>query len=92
MDDETKELLKQNLELSQKNNEMLSKLIRVQKFTTIYRIVYWAIIIFSTLGLFYFIKPLIGNLFNAYGVSDVDSFGSFGSNKQQIQDFIDSMK
>ncbi|MES2930986.1 MAG: hypothetical protein V4665_04370 [Patescibacteria group bacterium] len=84
MDNELKELLKINIDLSEKNNAMLTKLVRAQKRALIYRIIYWAILIFSALGLFYFLKPYASSLFNVYsgGVSDFS----------QIQNLFDSLK
>ncbi len=95
MDPETKQLLKENLEIAKENNKMLSKMVRNQKWTNIYRVVYWGIIIFSTVGVYYFVQPFLGNLFNAYGVSGQNNVGDVFktlNNKQQIQDFIDTFK
>lgn len=96
MDPETKQLLKENLDISKENNVLLKRMVRNQKWTNVYRVTYWAIIIFSTLGAFYFIKPFLGNLLNVYtgGVSGTSSMNDVMKNlgnKQQIQDLIDSL-
>ncbi len=97
MDPETKQILKENLEISKENNDMLKKMVRSQKLTNIYRVVYWGIIIFSSLGAYYFIKPFLGNMLNIYtgGVSGTSNVGdvlkSLGD-KQQMQDLINSLK
>jgi hypothetical protein len=70
VDPETKKLLEETLKVNKENNVLLHKLVRSHKMATVYRIVYWAIIIFSTLGVYYYIQPFLGNMFNAYGVSD----------------------
>jgi hypothetical protein len=97
MDNEAKELLRQNIELNKENNDMLKKLVRGQKRAFIYRIVYWGIIIFSTLGAFYFIKPLLGNVLNIYtgGISGSTSFTDIKKNlsgSDQMQEFFNSLK
>ncbi|KKP65706.1 MAG: hypothetical protein UR64_C0020G0009 [Candidatus Nomurabacteria bacterium GW2011_GWE1_35_16] len=76
---------------------MLRKLITFQKWNQIYKIVYWTIIIFSAIGAFYFIKPIMESLMNVYtggiGVSNVTNFGdlkNLGSNKE-IQDMLKSL-
>jgi len=82
MDEETKKLLVEN-------NEMLKKLVFFQKLNQIYRVVYWVIIILSTIGAFYFIQPYLGSLMGVYtggvGVSsNIDSLNglkNLGTNK-----------
>lgn len=95
MDPETKQLLKDNIDLAQENNILLKKMVRNQKLTNIYRVVYWSIIIFTSVGAYYFIQPLLGNMFNVYGVSDGNNVGDVMkefSNQQQFQDLLNSMK
>jgi hypothetical protein len=82
MDEETKKLLEDNLTLNKENNLMLSKLVLYQKWNQIYRIAYWAIIILSALGAFYFLQPYLGTLIGVYtGGAGVPSIGNIGSNK-----------
>ena len=96
MDPETKQLLRENLEIAKENNLMLSKMVRNQKWTNIYRVVYWSVIILSSVGAYYFIQPFLGNLVNVYtgGVAGSSSMSDVLhnlSNKQQMQDLIDSI-
>ncbi len=97
MDAETKQLLMESIELAKQNNEMLNKLVRAQKMAMVYRFVYWGIIILSTFGALYFIKPFISNIFNVYtgglsGTPKVNDVINNLSNRQQMQDFFDSLK
>jgi hypothetical protein len=100
MDGETKELLRESIEISKENNAMLKKMVRAQKWTNIYRVVYWGIIIFSSLGAYYFIQPYLSSLINLYsgGVSDIGKISDISQNlniktdKQQFQDLLDSFK
>jgi len=66
MDPETKQLLNKSLEVEKDNNEMLKKIVRNQRLTNIYRVVYWGIIIFSSVGAYYFIQPYLSSVVNLY--------------------------
>lgn len=91
MDPEIKQLLKENIDLTKENNILIKKMVRNQKWTNIYRVVYWGIIIFTTVGAYYFIQPFLGNMFNAYGVSgggNVNDVIKELSNKQQMEDLL----
>jgi hypothetical protein len=96
MDPETKQLLRENLDIAKENNVMLKRIARSQKWAHISRFLYWGIIIFSSIGAYYFVKPFLGNLLNVYGVSGGNNFSDFSktfdNNKQQMQDFINAMK
>jgi hypothetical protein len=97
MDPEAKELLKKNLEVEEENNQMLKKMVRNQKLTNIYRVVYWSIIIFSSLGAYYFIQPYLSNLLNVYtgGVSGFNNISDITKNlsdKEQFQNLLDTFK
>lgn len=100
MDGETKELLRQSIEISKENNVMLKKMVHAQKWTNIYRVVYWGIIIFSSFGAYYFIQPYLSSLVSLYsgGVSDIGKISDISQNlniktdKQQFQDLLDAFK
>ena len=97
MDEETKKLLADNLALNKENNEMLHKLIVFKKWSQIYRIVYWSIIILSAIGAFYFIQPLLGNLFSVYtggvgvpSISNISDLKNLGNNSE-VKDLLNSL-
>lgn len=98
MDNDTKKLLDETVTLAKENNMLLQKLVRAQKWAMIYRAVYWSIIIFSSLGAYYFIQPYIGNLLNLYtgggatNMSTVNDITHKLSDKNQIQDLLNSIK
>lgn len=95
MDDETKKLLVDNYALNKENNEMLKKLVLFQKWNQIYKVVYWAIIILSAIGAFYFIKPMLSNLLSVYtggvGTTNFSDISNTLSNKAQMEDLIKSL-
>ncbi len=71
MDPEVKKMLQENLRLSKDNNDMLRKMLRIQRWTQIYRVFYWIIILGISFGAYYFIQPYIDGLLSYYnGVSD----------------------
>jgi hypothetical protein len=93
MDPETKKLLNESLEVEKDNNEMLKKIVRNQRLTNIYRVVYWGIIIFSSVGAYYFIQPYLSSVVNLYtgGVSNIGNISDITSklsDKQQIEDLL----
>jgi len=75
MDPETKRLLEESLVITKENNEMLKKLVRNQKIANMYRIFYWSVIILSSVGAYYFIKPYLSSMSNLYsgGISGMSN-------------------
>ncbi len=61
-DDDLKELLKRNLEVSEKSLEILKKMRHAQLFGRIFKIAYWAIIILIVAGAYYYLHPVFKNL------------------------------
>ncbi len=99
MDEETKKILADNYALNKENNEMLKKLVLFQKLNQIYRIVYWAIIILSAIGAFYFMKQYMSSLISLYtgGVGDTSSITDFtknlsGKDSSGVEDMINFLK
>ena len=93
MDQEEKQLLEENIKLSKENNVILNKIIRNQKINNIYRVVYWSIIIFSSVGAYYFIQPYLNSIVSLYtgGASKNQSISEIKaslSNKQQLENLV----
>ncbi len=80
MDPESKKLLQDTLELARENNSMLHSMRRSMRIQRIMSLLYWAFIIFTALGAYYFIQPYLEQLINAYtGASDtIKSLKEFG--------------
>ncbi len=66
MDDELKNLLKENIDLSKKNHEVMSKVLRYQKWAFVWAVIKWTFIIGSTIGAFYLLKPMLDSLMGSY--------------------------
>ena len=85
MDPELKKLLEETLALSKENNDILRSMRRSQRVSRILSFLYWAFIIGSAVGAYYFIQPYIDQLMGAYGgaKSNLSSFSDMfkSSNK-----------
>ncbi len=62
MDQKLDELLK----LTRENNELLHKMHRAQVWSGIFKFIYWATIIGTTVGLWYFFQPTIDRYMETY--------------------------
>ena len=67
MTPEERQMLRESLELSRKNNEILHKLYRATLWGRAIKGLYWLILIGITVGSFYFIQPYIDTLTGVYG-------------------------
>ncbi len=68
MTPEEKELLKETAELTKENNKILKSMRRHARFASFFRVIYWAIIIGSAVGAYYFVKPFVDPV-----ISGIDS-------------------
>ena len=59
MDQEDKNIIRENLEVAQENQKMLKKIRRSMFLGNVTRIFYWIIIIGASLGAYYFLQPYI---------------------------------
>ncbi len=66
MDPESKKLLKDTFDLAQKNNKMLHKVRRVQKWVTFWQTLKLLVIIGIAVGAFYFIEPYLDKVLSLY--------------------------
>jgi len=97
MDIEVKNLLEENLKLSRENNILLLKIDSAQRWAKITRYIYWGIIVFVSIGGYYFIQPYLKNLLNVYtggmyGINDVGNITDTLVNKQlEMQDLLEEL-
>lgn len=66
MTPEEHSLLQRIANTVEENNEMLHFIRRVQKWSVIWRAVYWAVIIGSAVGAYWIIEPYIDQLLEIY--------------------------
>ena len=72
MDPESKKLLEETLKLAKENNDILHSMRRSMRIQRIMSILYWVLIIGSTVGAYYLIAPYLGQLMDVYsGAGDV---------------------
>jgi len=94
MDGDVKNLLEENLKLSKQNNELLVKMDKAQRWARTMRYIYWALIIFISIGGYYLIQPYLGNLLNIYtggvsGINEAESITNTLKSKQlEMKDLL----
>lgn len=97
MDPETKHLLEQNLALSKENNELIKKMLSSQRWGRAFRIIYWMLIIGGSIGVYYWMQPILGTVLGNYD-SIMKSLDSVQQNTQSLPDssalnsFLDKFK
>jgi hypothetical protein len=83
MDEETRGLLKEILDLSRENNKMLHGLHRAAVWGRLSRLIYWAIIIMLSIGLYNYLQPLLTSVLKGYQ-SMIDNANAAGSAVQNV--------
>ena len=66
MDLQEKQLLEQNLEVSKETNHLLKKVVSAQRWGRVFRIFYWAIIIGGSIGVYYWLQPVMNQVLGNY--------------------------
>ncbi|OHA82759.1 MAG: hypothetical protein A2408_02875 [Candidatus Yonathbacteria bacterium RIFOXYC1_FULL_52_10] len=66
MDPKERELLEETLSLARENNEMLHSIERSMRLSRVFRILYWALIIGSAIGAYYYFQDSVQSLFELY--------------------------
>ncbi|MDP2704961.1 MAG: hypothetical protein U1D31_00810 [Patescibacteria group bacterium] len=66
MDPEDKRMLKKTLELAESNNKMLKKLHGDLVWRKIWSAVYWVFVLGLSLGLYYYLQPVLDSLTHTY--------------------------
>lgn len=66
MDPEVKELLKEDVRLSQENNEALKSLLWHQRVSRWFSVIKWIIVLGSAVGVLYYLQPAIDNIWGLY--------------------------
>jgi hypothetical protein len=66
MTPEERELLTQSIKIAEENNKMLKSIRRSARFSSIFRVIYWLIILGTAFGAYYFVKPFIDPIVNSY--------------------------
>jgi len=66
MSPEERKLLEETLKLSRENHKLLRKMQSAARVGRIFRLIYWAIIIGSMFGFYYYFQPVIQEFIGAY--------------------------
>lgn len=84
MDSESKKLLEETVQLSRENNDMLRYMKRSVMVSRIMSFLYWAIIVGSAFGAYYFLQPFIDQMLSLYGGAK--------NNLEDVGGLIDKLK
>lgn len=68
MDEEIKNLLKENLEISKESLKILKEFKREKQIAFIFKVIYWMIILILLVNLYNFLKPYIDKFQNLWQV------------------------
>jgi hypothetical protein len=82
-EEEIKNLLRKNLETSEKSLAILKRLHRAQKTSRFFKILKWLIILALTFGLYYYLEPYLRGLINTYQ-NLLDTASSLQKNSRSI--------
>ncbi len=63
---EIKDLLEKNLEVSEENNDLLRGIVRHSRWSLVFTIIKWLIVIGVTLGAYYYFEPLWNKTMDLY--------------------------
>ena len=84
MDPLSKKLLEETLVLAKENNDILRSMRRSMRFARIMSYLYWAFIILTAFGAYYFIEPYLEQLMSVYGGAK--------SNLNSLNDVLNNFK
>jgi len=90
-DQELQHLLHENLRLAKENNRMLTKMHRYQRWQKASKVLYWIILIAIALGAYYYVKPYLMRVQDAYNdiANSIETAGNAASN---VQNFFNGNK
>lgn len=66
MTPEERELLNQSVALSKENNKMLHSMIRSQRIASVFRAMYWILIVGSFISAYYVLQPYLEQVMGVY--------------------------
>jgi len=89
MNPEERSLLERTYKMTEENNEILKSLRRTSRLGIVMKVFYWVVIVGTTLGAFYFIRPYIDFLANGLGVN-MDNTG--GANVSLTNTKLDNIQ
>ncbi len=85
MDPELLSLIKQNLAVSRETLDIMKKMQRAQWWANFFRLIYWFLIIGISVGLYYYLKEPLQQVFGVYA-SFLDRFETLQAGAESIPD------
>ncbi len=66
MNEQERQMLQEVIDLSRDNNAVVHKLLRAQRSATLWKLIYWAIVIGSIIVGYYSLQPYIETMMHLY--------------------------
>ena len=82
------------LEVTHENNKILRSMRRAQRWSSLFRFIYWAVILGSILGVYYYFQPTIQKYMNTFqtSIGIIQNFekaaGSIPTHVQSVKNLI----
>ena len=97
MDNDLRKLVEENLVLSRETHEMVKGLERSARWGRFFTLLYWALIIASVVGAYYFIQPYLNATLGAYqgilsGVDQIQSKTQSLPDSQALKSLLDNFR
>ena len=94
MDTDERKILERTFKLAEENNKILKKIHRSIKWGRFVKLVYWVIIIGSTVGAFYLFQPVFESFQDTFGVfsSGVKELQSVGSSLPDVGGLLEGLR
>jgi len=75
-----KNLVRENIRIAEDNNRLLRKIVSANRWTRIFKLLYWVIIISSMMGIYYYIQPILIDILDVYKglISSIDGIQKTG--------------
>ncbi len=87
MNPQEKQLLEESVALSRENNKILRKMLSIERWARVARIIYWIILIGASVGAYYYIQPYLEQLWSTYGAFQ-ESVGKVNSGLIKINNLF----
>jgi len=87
MTPEEKSLLERTYKMTEENNAILRSIRRSARLSTIFKVIYWAVIIFVSIGAYYVIQPYMNLM-----LKTIDSLGGISSGLNSANAAAESLK
>jgi Trk-type K+ transport system membrane component len=86
-----KELLEKTFVLAEENNKILRKMHRSAVWASVFRVIYWIVIIGASIGVYYYIEPYVNQIEGLYK-SAKTSIDTINTSSNALMDGLNGVK